>query len=209
LLQEQALAPTCPRPLPHKHHTHTVTHSDSQHTHVQAPAPTRNTLSPLNLPSWTSAPGSQILGRSVGFTAAGAGAQLLTLWTETLTSSRPMGLRETGEAGLGVEDEEGSSAHTGHTLNAAVSSPSTDVKTPSTSLIHQGKQYVHWAFCWRQEYGCLSFFIVIVCVGFWPASFFDSMWRCMRTYLNIQSCRPYRLVGTHGVVPHQSRRLWD
>jgi hypothetical protein len=64
-----------------------------------------------------------------------------------------MGLRETGEAGLGVEDEEGSSAHTGHTLNAAVSSPSTDVQTPSTSLIHQGKQFVHWAFCGRQEHG--------------------------------------------------------
>ena len=62
----------------------------------------------------TSAPGSQILGRSVGFTAVGAGAQLLTLWTETLTSSQPVGQRKTGEAGLDVEDEEGSSAHRTH-----------------------------------------------------------------------------------------------
>ena len=36
--------------------------------------------------------------------------------------------------------------HTGRTLNAAVSSPSQDVKTPSKLLIHQGKQFVHWAF---------------------------------------------------------------
>jgi hypothetical protein len=38
-----------------------------------------------------------------------------------------------------VEDEEGSTAHTGHTLNAAASSALRDSETISRSLMHQGK----------------------------------------------------------------------
>ena len=50
-----------------------------------------------------------------------------------------MGQRESGEGGGGVEDEEGSTAHTGHTLNAAASSALRDSETISRSLMHQGK----------------------------------------------------------------------